>query len=282
MRSWRALFLSIMVLAQLSCSVNILENFADKNSDEAKFIDAKKLMNDRDYDGAIDKLDETTSSFQNERKVISLRASAYAGRCGMEFVPFAEALGNLGTTRLFNMLAQYYAVATPTDWADCITAENLLESLGVATARTNDENILMVLISFAKIGNILSFYTDTNDDGSPEAGYTADACNTSGTQTADAGLTDADQREVGSGMTLAIEALSEVSGTIDLGADSLTDVSGACTTLAGINPSYDFCSITDPTLFTADHLQAIRSLIREDSSIGVGSCVGDVSACLCP
>lgn len=282
----RILLLVVLVLAgNLSCSVNILENFADKNTNEALYVDAVELMNSGDYTGALAKLDLMTGSYATSRKVLGLRAKAYAGRCGLEFLPLVEALSNMGTTRLFPLLMSEFRSGTTTARIDdCIEAENTVEQIGDVNARDSDENLLMVVISFAKIGNILSYYADTDQDGTVTNNY--DVCTIGGARTAGGDMPDADARQLGSGITLAIENISAVSTSINLGNASLADIQAACTSLATLNPAYDFCSVTDPTGFTAAQLRGIRSLVKEDQSVGLDTlqagCDGDVATCNCP
>ncbi len=77
--------LFFVLVANLSCSVNILESFADPTTNEALEVDAKKLINKGDYLGAIAKIDKMTSSYRSGRGVVGLRAQAYAGICGLDF-----------------------------------------------------------------------------------------------------------------------------------------------------------------------------------------------------
>lgn len=257
-----------LVMGNLNCSVNILENFANKTSNEALYIDALKKMNSGDFDGALAKIALMTGSFPSERKVVTLKASAYAGKCGLSFLSFVEALGGMGTTKLFAfLLSQFQAGGATTKAGYCKTAEDLVESIGVAADRTSDENMLLVLISFAKIGQLLSKYADTDQDGTPDAAY--DICTTAG----GGAMPDADAAELGTGITLAIQNITAVTSTVDLGDQALNDIQTLCSTLNDIpvpgDGRYNFCSVTDPSSFTANHLLAIRSLAREGSAVGL-------------
>ena len=78
----RTLFLAtILLLANASCSVNILENFADKETNGAYYNEAVKMINNADYDGAITEIAKMKGSYATSDAVISLKASAYTGRC---------------------------------------------------------------------------------------------------------------------------------------------------------------------------------------------------------
>jgi hypothetical protein len=143
---------------------------------------------------------------------------------------------------------------------------------------------LLVTISFAKMGVVMSYYGDSDQDGLVDGGF--DVCaDGAGSRTFGADISDADIREFGTGLTLAMANITALTGTIDLGTSSLTAISDACADLAAIPPAgtYDFCSVTNPASFTAQHLEAIRSLLKEDSVVGLDSmgCDGDVSVCEC-
>lgn len=279
----RALLCVLMLVGNLSCSVNVLEIFADKTTDDAIYVEAMKLMNAGEYQGAIDLIATMTDDYEATRRVVNLKASAYAGLCGFEFLPFVDRMSAMGATFIFPfLLSAFRTVTTTTQMDACRTAEDLVEGIGAITARTTDENLLLLMISFAKIGVTLSYYADTDQDGTVTAAY--DVCTAGGARTAGAAIPDSDAREIGSGITLAMATLQQIGAEIDLGSGSLTAMTDVCADLAALGAAFDFCAITDPTLFTANHIRAIRSLLKEDSAVGLDSmaCNGDVSTCNCP
>ena len=150
----RIFLLFIFLSMSLSCSVNVLTSFADKNTNAAIYEDAKKQINGKDYGGAITTLAKLTGAFAADRKVIALKASAYAGLCGFEFIPFALALKNITGTRLFPFLINYFRSGSGTKIDNCTTAQDLIESIGAVGLRTDDENMFLAVISFAKIGAV--------------------------------------------------------------------------------------------------------------------------------
>jgi hypothetical protein len=285
----RVLICVLLLVGNLNCSVNVLEIFADKTTNEAIYVESMKLMNAKDYQGALDLIATMTDDYEATRKVVTLKASAYAGLCGFEFLPFVDAMSNMGSTFLFPfLLGAFRSATTTTQMDDCRTAEDLVESIGTLANRTTDENLLLLMISFAKIGVTLSYYADADQDGTVTGGF--DVCTAAGARTAGASggvaIPDSDIREIGSGLTLAMTTLQQIGSEINLGSGSLTALTDVCADLAALPPAgtYDFCSITDPTAFTASHLKAIRSLLKEDSAVGLDSmgCNGDVSVCNCP
>ncbi len=275
------LFCIWIALGNFGCSVNIFETFADKTTNEALYENALKLIREGDYTSAIAEIAKMKGAYPALPRVISLKASAFAGRCGLDFIGFAQTLAGIGATRLFPFLVDKVRGGTTTKIDDCETAENLIESIGAVAARSNDDNIFLVMVNFMKIGNILSLYADAPaQDGVGDVGF--DACVVNGSRTVGS-FSDADARQLGSALTLAIEALTQVGSSINLGSGSLAAVSGACGLLTGGLAAYNFCAVTDPAAFTANQVKGIRSLVKEDSAVGLGTnCTGDLSACNCP
>ncbi len=274
---------AFLLTVNVSCSVNILENFADKTSNEALLTEAKILVNKGFYSQALAKMNLMTVSFQADRGVVALKAQAHAGICGLNFFDFVLALKDLGTQRIFPFLLGAFRSGADTTRIDaCVTAENLIKSLGAVGARSRDENLLMLLVSFTKIAQVLSYYADADQDGTATISY--DICAAGGARTAAAAMPDADVGEVGTGLTLAMESLSAISGSIDLGSGTLDSVTTACSSLTA---QYNFCSKIVKTDFTADELTAIRSFVREGGAYGLdlngcngGSVTGSAS-CRC-
>src|SRR4051812_43078161 len=87
----------VLALSNLSCSVNILSTFADKNTNEALYEDAVSANNAADYNGALSKIALMTGAYVSLPKVLELKASAYAGLCGFVFIPFTQAFAAIGT-----------------------------------------------------------------------------------------------------------------------------------------------------------------------------------------
>lgn len=285
MRWGSAVLTMLAFVSCLSCSVNILENFADKTGDGALFNDAVSLINDGDYDGALAKIALMTSSYQTQREVVMLKASAYGGKCGIQYVPFVEDLSNMGTTRILLFLMQEFSGATSGRIDACITAQNLVTSIGAVGTRTNDENMFLLVVAFAKLGNILAFYADMDSDDAVDASFTpAKVCTVGGAPPRVAGstITDADAIEIGTGIALAVEQLTALSSTVNLGSASLTTISTTCGSLP-----INICTMTTNSAFTdgsndTTEIKAVRTLVNEDQDVGIGTCSGDVVACACP
>lgn len=278
-------FLFIVIFALLACSENMLEAFGDKETDAARYIQAQQLINAGNYDEAISILQSTSSTFQTQREVRALLASAYAGRGGLEFLNVIEAFENAASVNLFPFLMQGFTGGTAARVADLSLAEESLNLISAdPAARTEDENVFLALIYLSKIGNILSVYMDDDNDGSLDGSF-ANAC-----ADADTPGTAIDNSSVGEiGLALLsflriIPYLSDnftsgVTGGLD---DCVADIE-SIEPSPGVFPLAGVCSIDDPADYTAVHIAGFRSLIKEDSIIGLGvACTGDVTVCNCP
>ncbi|MBX7232332.1 MAG: hypothetical protein K1X29_09635 [Bdellovibrionales bacterium] len=257
------------------CSVNILETFSDPYTDEALYEDAKQLINQSNYSAALTKFSGMTTSFLARREVAGLKATAYGGLCGLNFLNLLTSLNNIGATRFLLWLLQTFPGGNSTLQNYCIQAETLIKTIGLrGSNRTADENFLMAFIAFAKIGTILTRYGDSSPaNGTVDAGF--DPC-------AGGSLPSADAKEVATGFTIAIDALQNI-GTSTVGANIVSQVTTVCALLP---PAYaTLCSspaIVDTTSITANDEKAIRTLLNESQNIGLGTCTGDAAACACP
>jgi len=269
----------VIVIFGMGCSVNILKTFSNQTSNEALYVDAQQDLNGADYNGALSKIGQMTGAYATSTKVLELKASAYGGLCGFQFITFVQSFAGIGATRLFPFLLGAFDASVSTDIDNCVLAQNTLLSIGAPASLSADDNTFLAMIAFAKIGNILSYYADKTHTGTATAGF--DPCTTGGSRGAPGNLiTDADAREIGTGISLALAGLQAVAGSVQLGSGSLSNITSICSALPS---GSDFCTITDPAAFTANEILGIRSLVNEDSIMGLGSnCHGDVIHCACP
>jgi hypothetical protein len=267
---------SLLMGGNLSCSVNILQSFSNTKTNGALYVNALEAVNSGDYNGALSNIAQMTGSYASSAQVLELKASAYGGLCGFQFVPFVTALGGIGSTLLFPFLLQTFDAGVASNIDNCVFAQNTIESIGPIAARSTDENFFLATIALAKIGNILSFYADPAHHGVGTAGF--DPCAVGATR-ASGQITDSDAREIGVGISLAATNLAAVASQVQLGTGSLTTINNVCTLLGGMN----FCAVTDPTLLTTNEVLGVRSLVKESVDIGLGTnCTGNVTTCFCP
>jgi hypothetical protein len=271
--SWARLAIVGLCFFHLSCSVNILEEFGDKDTDLAKLHEAQILISGGSFDSAITVISSMSTAYQSRSEVKSLFASAYAGRCGLNFLSFVDVLSNMGSERLLLYLMQSRNGATLAQQSDCAQAISIVESISAdATERSDDENIFMAFVAFFQIGTILNIYADTNDDGTADW---VDGCN-------NASFAEADARAYSAALMIALSSINAVANA-SVGGDQISEINSVCTALG--NPPFnetDICTKTNPADFDASELRLLRTLAVENSDVGVGSCAGDVTACLCP
>ncbi len=249
-----------ILLINVSCTQNIFDEIADKDTPEAVYFQAKMEINNRNYSQAILLLQSLDPAFMSERSRIPVYASAYAGSCGLEFLSLLTNLQNINTSTVMGTLMGAFPLAALAQVDDCLQAENLLSSLGNASNRLGDENLLMAFNSFAKMGTILSSLADTDGDGVADA--TFDQCS-------NVDLPEAYVREIGTGIANTLLSLAAV-GTSYVD-DAVNDIAAICASDPNLNV---FCTATDPTSFNANEVQFLRYVIGS-SDLGINSCGGD-------
>jgi hypothetical protein len=269
MISWNKKYLifAMNILLSTSCS-NMLSDTANKDTKEAVFYDAQRKMDKHDYSGAIDAFESLGTDFLTQRDVAVIYASAYSGRCGLDFVSLIESLKDFsGTTPIFLMLMDFFPGGSDAKIADCVKSEGILTGIGDLSVRNANENILLGFSSFAKMGIVLSRFADTDGNGTVDAGF--DHCDTTI-------LPDDAVREIGTGLAFAVQGVQSAGDGI--GGSAITDILNFC----GLNPLLaNFCTTTDKAAFTTQEVSAMRAVIGS-SEQGLGSCSGDFTTCICP
>ncbi len=277
------IFVILTFIMQSSCSVNVLEAFGDKETDQAKYIEAKKLIDKSQYDEAIQVLLGASAKFQEKREVRTLMASAYAGRGGLEFLSIVEAFKDASSVNLFPFLMNGFRGGSSDRYSDLSLAEGVIDLISEDPAeRTEDENILMVLIYLAKMGNMLSYYMDTDGDGTLDPTF-VNACTDS--DNPGTAINDLNVGEVGMHLLKFVQTVTYLSNnftsTVLADLDCQADLEGL-EPFPGFFPLAGVCSIDDPAGYTNVHIAGFRSLIKESDFLGLGvSCSGDVTTCYC-
>ena len=252
-------FLSVFLF---SCTENLYDEFADKDTQEAIYFQARLEINNRNYAQAITLLESLDADFIGARERIPTFASAYSGLCGLEFLTLLTNLQQGGSGTVLSQLMVGFPGADSDSVTACVTAENIIQTIGDATARDGDENLLMAFNALAKMGTILSSLADTDDDGMADNGgapaNTFDQCDADD-------LSDTNVREFGASLAIAIQSLT-ATGTAYI-EDTLNEVSSFCT-LPGLA---DVCAKTEPDNFEPVEVQTLRYLIGSND-FGIDSC----------
>jgi hypothetical protein len=253
-----ALFLALIFLIAVvnGGGCNIFNDVSDKNSDAAVLDDVKNLANRGLWNDAILKWGLLSPTGQADREAKVLLASAYSGRGGLDIVTLIDTLNTNvggGATSLFSQLMQSFRGATIGKYLDQIQAETILKSVGSpASARTVDENVMMLFVQFAKLGTLFAAVADTDADGVVDAGY--DNCT-------DHDVTQG--REIATAIGIINDCLSAIGE--DIAGDSLGDLTAACASYAGM------CGITDTGSVDATMERTARTLAGENNlSVGLG------------
>jgi len=262
------LVLALLTCGLISCSGNILKEFAKTDTDEALLIEAKIHMNNSEWAQAIATFGKMSTAFAARREIKLQEAKAYAGSCGVDLLSMADSLSkNLGTGRMLNILMGAMVGSTQAQADDCITAESLITGIaGNAANRTTEENTTVAFIAFGKVGAILAAFAD-DADGNATVDADFNGCDS----TAAVGIPDNYVAQVGTGITIGSSSLTEalVNGG-NAGSNELSSLTGACTNMSGNYSSNDFCSITDASTFSAAAILGIRFMINDDQTMGVG------------
>ncbi len=269
--------IAIAVVICTGCEKNLFIGFTDYSTDEAHYSQAMTYLNGRDWDKAISELQKTTSSFQSRRQTRYIFASAYAGKCGLDTIALIDAFDNIGSTRLFPFLLGVYKSGGATELTACKNAETQLRNISDdPTVRNSGENLLMVLIEFAKMGTIFAKNpVDADNNGSMDTFNGTDHCSATNM------IVDADVNELITGLSQVIESLPHAGTTF--GQTELGFLTDACEVLEGSpDPTYNFCGVINTTDVVANQRKGVRTLFGSNQDVGLGNCNGDLATCLCP
>jgi hypothetical protein len=256
----------------LSCTgANLYKDLAsNKTTDDALYEDAQKLLDGGDYSGAITKLLATSTSFQAETRVKETLAGAYAARCGMVFLTFTNKLTSGGSLSFYQMAMSGFTGIDTSNFADCVTARDIIKGIGTVTQRSSSENLFLAVLGMAMMGNRLRANADKDGTGNLGDGTTDASYNCGPTQ-----MPIADAAAVLEAFALVLENVSAVTAIASGVGASLSNISTQCgstcttVTYSGASPAE-----SDQAIITS------RTLINMQG-IGLGSCSGNPAACVC-
>lgn len=248
-------------------------------TDDSLLISAQISMNSKDYTSALADFKLMSATYLAQRNIIALKASAYAGICGLDFIGLVNTFSAIGSSTVLNVLYKNAVKATASQETNCTSAEALMMSISSSSAsRTVAENLLLGLIEFQRIGVILGQYADQGGSGSIDSGFNP-CLTTKGAIPAATGLPVAEAQILSASLMIGFDALS--SSGIGAFSSSASSFQTYCTTIkaysGGINP----CTQTAPSSFTNPELAALMGLVKT-SFFGVGTCADKTLAtCVC-
>ncbi|MBT4761254.1 MAG: hypothetical protein HOO06_06115 [Bdellovibrionaceae bacterium] len=274
-KTMQFIFYILISVTMNSCGGNILTGMSDTTSDAALLYEISLLNNAGDFATALTKYGQLTVIEKAKRETKFLLATVYGGLCGFDFFTFVEALSAGSANNLFKILMDAFPASTKASIDNCILAETAILAIDTNVAnRTSDENLFLFFIEMAKMGNILNKHFDTDDDGTVDVGL--DACSTTDLPN----VTDLYAQHMVTGF--AQMSINSAAASDSALSGATAGLEGACT-LARDTLGQDICAASDVATVTINEQKVLRSLIKENDSIGIGvNCTGDTSACNCP
>lgn len=270
------LSLCLIFLLSGSCS-NILAQSAFV-TDDSLLVSAQIAMNKKDFTTALTSFNLMSAAYLAQRKVIALKAAAYAGRCGLDFIGLVNTFSSIGSSTVLTVLYKSAISAKPAQETDCVSAETLMLSIAATSAaRTVSENLLLGLIEFQRIGAILGQYADQGGTGTVDAAFNP-CLTTKGTAPAATGLPVAEAQNLSASLMIGFDSLSASGISAFSGsAASFQSYCTSITAIAGSNP----CTQTAPSSFTNPQLAILMGLVKTNF-FGIGSCADNTLAtCVC-
>lgn len=272
--------LTILLVVSTGCS-NIFKQAANTETDEARLEEIRKLVNDQSWDEALAQLEALSTSQQAQVSTLETWASVYAGKCGLDFAAYFNALSqaSLGGTTMFKYFMNAFT-GVSVDPSSCDLAQAKIEQISTNPAsRTAGQNLFMAILGMVKIGTYLRSIADINGTGNlgngsadtPADGGTYDSCNS-------AKLTDTQAAKVMTGVGLLVGNLTAVTTAISGG--DLSSVLNSLSTVCSGN-----CSKTDYTQVSAAEILLIRNILATGTgnpnagqTLGIdNTCNGDIT-----
>lgn len=266
------ILLIVVFASSISCS-NFFKEAADKSTDEAKLEEIRKLMNSQDWDLALAEFEELSESQKSQVATIETWASAYAGKCGLNFVSYFNNLSeaSLGGTTLFKYFMNAFT-GVSVNPSSCYSAQLKMEEISTDPAeRSSGQNLFMAILGMVKVGTYLRNIADKDGTGGLGDGNadtpTYNSCNTSS-------LSDNDVKQIMTGIGLITTNLADLTDAISEG--TITDTLGSLETLCSGS-----CGDTNINNVSALEVLLLRNILATGSSNGnTGQNLGIDNTCL--
>lgn len=258
------LILVTALVTTSGCSKNVFKDSASTDSDESLLVDAKQAVNAFDYQTAINivtlRMTASGQALTSSKEVLS---SAYAGKCGLNFILYLDSLSHASSGTAFKLMMTPF-VGIAADPASCLQSLDTLQTIGATAQRTSNENAFAAVVAMSLMGSEVRTAVDvtpTNGNGTVEGNVCA--------------MTDNQIDFVILGLGHMIQNFSYLT-VGQLGSSSqvsLNDLITVCTSIPGVTS----CSVTDPAAITAPLRVAIRNLLNT-VEYGVGPIVTNGNA----
>lgn len=259
------LFLTVFSFFLSSCGPNALSSLGSQTSDDYYMEEAEKANNAQEYDKALDiLLNKLSVTARQAVPAVELLASAYAGKCGFNFVNYVSSLSSASSTAVFNTMMQPF-VGVATSPEHCLSSLQTIDTLGAPGSRTANQNFFSAITGLVLMGASIRTYADKDGTGNNGNG-TMDAVNLI---CDDNQVSDDQMNDIIVGYGYFVTNLAYVSAAA-LGNNSfngLNDSVSACNSLGGD------CTVTDKDNVSALTRLAIRRLLNT-STYGIGNASG--------
>lgn len=158
-----------------SCD-NWFARYADVNNEQYRIDMAERMIDELDFDSAIDYIEPVLDNKPNNKRVVYLAAAAHAGRAGLRVLELFLAIGEeLGDKTLLQIFAEHFVEVSEDDLADIEDAVTIIEDYGAtASERDSTLNFFALFLYYSRIGVILNYYAFL--DASIDLDPSWDAC----------------------------------------------------------------------------------------------------------
>lgn len=271
------LLVLILSLLSHSCGPNVLSGLSSQTSDDYYLEEATKANNAQNYDYALDVLlNKLSAGAQAKVTTKELLASAYAGKCGFNFIEYVTSFADNTANAVFDVMMQpFVQVEAAPEY--CLLALQTMDSIGTPAQRTANQNTFSAITGLVFMGISLRAYADkdgTNNNGNGAMDANNMICN-------DTLVTDDQMNDIIVGYGYFVTNAAYVSADLlgDTSMDGLTDSIAVCESIPGAE-----CSVTDKDAVTSQTRDVIRRLLNT-SNYGIGDEQGDDAleiAAACP
>ena len=273
--------LLLVCLVSFSSCQNVFNNLGSHTSDEAIYEDALKAMDAQDYASAVADFNKLSGGFAAHTTILENWAGALAGKCGLNFINYMNALAaaNLGATTFFTFLMKAWG-NTVIDPASCSAAEGKIKAIWAMDSPSGSQQLFMAILSLVKIGTYVRSKADNTENaglgnGTIDVAY--DSCNAAAAP-ATHNLTDAEVAEVVTGFALFLTNIvnfsASLSGSLSAVVSGFTGAGGICSFLPA-----NTCTTTNASSVTAPMILNMRRLLKTDT-VGLEACpVATLATC---
>jgi hypothetical protein len=265
-------FFAMIFTVFVGCSGNVLSGFASTDTDAALIYQAKQAINAQNYQEAINIITlQVSSSGQTLVEARETLASAYAGKCGLNFINYTESLSNAVGGSAFQLMS-FPFIGETVDPDSCLLSAQTMDLIGPTVSRNIDQNTFTAIVGMVMLGSATRQYTDDNPIGGDG---TQDAPNIS------CGLTNSQIDKIVLGYAYVAQNFTALSSSV-LGStsyDAISDSIAICEAVAGVS-----CTNTDPNNVSNNVRNTLKDLLNTlDYGVGLASGANPIAVALaCP